>query len=302
MPWGVAAAAIGAGGSLLSGVMGKSAASSAAAAQEQAAQQATAQQQAAYGQAQGNLAPYMSAGTNALTNLTNLLGIGAGGAGPSSPILAMLGLAPGGTAGQIDPTKFYGSPGYQYQLQQGLNAVTNSNARTGLGGNALRELQQTGQGLANQTWNQYLGNASTAWQQLLSNLSSLAGSGQNAATNLSDIGIKVGGQIGANTIGAGNAQASGIVGGANALSGGISGAIQNILPYLVDGNGGGGSGSGGIFSDQSVGNYSIPGTSTFGPYGSLFGSPAAGTSGGFNNGADLIGTDGSVIVPPIPPS
>lgn len=194
----------------------------------------------------------MSAGTNALTNIQKMLGIGAGGGGPTSPILSLLGLAPGGTAGQIDPTKFYGSPGYQYQLQQGLNAVTNSNARSGIGGNALRELQQTGQGLANQSWNQYLGNASTSWQQLLSNISSLVGSGQNAATNLADIGIKTGAEIGSNTIGAGNAQAAGIVGGANALGGGISGAIQNILPYLV-GQGGGGGGGGGGGTDPFTG-------------------------------------------------
>lgn len=265
MPWG---AAIAAGGSLLSGIMGRSASKSAASAQEAAAAQASAQEQQAYDQASSNLAPYMSAGTNALTNLQKLIGIGPGGAGASSPILAMLGLGPGGTTGQVDPTKFYGSPGYQYQLQQGLNAVTNSNARTGIGGNALRELQQTGQGLANQTWNQYLGNASTAWQQLLSNLSSLAGSGQNAATNLGDIGVKVGGQIGANTIGAGNAQAAGTMGASNALSGGISGAIQNILPYIVGGQGGGGGGGGGTDPITGLSNWAsgynwngTPGTS-----------------------------------------
>lgn len=53
---------------------------------------------------------------------------------------------------------FQTSPGYQFQLGQGLDALTRAANVTGsaAGGNTLQAAQQYGQGLANQEWNNYL--------------------------------------------------------------------------------------------------------------------------------------------------
>lgn len=240
MPWGVAAAtAIGAGGSIYNGIMGRNAAKDAAGAQVQAANIASQTERDMFNQTTAREQPFVNAGTNALGSLQQLLGIGPGGAGATSPILKMLGLGPGGT-GNIDPSTFQGSPGYQYQLQQGTNAVTNS-AHGNLGGNMLRALQQTGQGLANQNWNQYLGQSNNAFNSLVGNVSNLVGTGASAAGQLGTIGTNVAGQIGGNQIGAGNAQAGGIIGGANAMAGGIDGLLKALATGAMASGGGNGS-------------------------------------------------------------
>lgn len=53
---------------------------------------------------------------------------------------------------------FQTGPGYQFQLDQGLQALNRSAAAGGMGasGNALLEAQRYGQGLANQEWGSYL--------------------------------------------------------------------------------------------------------------------------------------------------
>lgn len=255
MPWAVAGAAVAAAGSIGSGILGADASESAAKTQAGAAEAATAAELQMYNQTVAREQPFLQAGTNALPALQKLLGLSPGGGGQaSSPLLQMLGYGgPGGTgAGNINPATFQGAPGFQYQLQQGTNAVTNSAAANGgLGGNALRQLQQTGQGLANQGWQQYLGNFGGAYQNLVGNVSSLVAGGQNAAGNLGTVGTQVGSQIGSNLIGAGNALGAGQIGSANTISGGINGGIQNLLPLLMSlqsGGGGGGSGVGNLAS------------------------------------------------------
>lgn len=199
-----------------------------------------------YDQAQQGLSPYINAGTNALGDLQKMLGIGPGGAGPTSPVLQMLGIGPNGapTGGGINPSTFQGSPGYQYALQQGTNAVTN-NAQGNLGGNQLLALQQKGQGLANQNWNQYLGNVGNSWQSLVGNVSGIAGNGQNAATDLAGMGLKTGALVGGNQIGAGQAQAAGTIGSANQIENMIKGLTSSATMGLTGTTGGGGGTGGG---------------------------------------------------------
>lgn len=264
MPWAVAGAAVAAGGSIISGMMGADASKAAAKTQAEAADRATQAQLGMYNQTVDREQPFVQAGTNGLADLTKLLGIGSPG-GPTSPVLQMLGIGgPGGVGGtgQIDPRTFQGSPGYQFQLQQGTNAVTNSAAANGgLGGNALRQLMGVGQQTANQGWQQYLGNVGNAWQSQIGNISSLVAGGQNAAANLGTIGTQVGGQIGSNIWGAGNATANGITGSASAFGGGLNNASQSIMTLLAnpkfqslfkgDGTSGGGAGIGVNGNDYS---------------------------------------------------
>lgn len=208
--------------------MGADASKSAANAQVGAANRATDFQKQMYGDTVGREQPFLQGGTNAFAQLQQLLGIGQpGGGAPTSPILQMLGIGAPGGAGQIDPRTFQGSPGYQFARQEGLNAVTNS-AHGNIGGNALRALQTTGQGLANQGWNQYLGNASNAWGNLISGVSGVANQGQNAAVSLGGFGQNLGGQVGGNIIGGGNAMAGGDIGSARAITGGMNGGLQGV--------------------------------------------------------------------------
>ena len=116
----------------------------------------------------------------------------------------------------------------------------------------MKALQSTGQGLANQNWNSYLGQ-----------ISGLVNNGQNAAGALGTTGQNYANASNANTIGAGNAAASGIIGSNNALTGGINSAIQNgFMMYNFGGMGGGGGGNN-LFS-QSAPQFSQPSYNPFG--------------------------------------
>ncbi len=72
-----------------------------------------------------------------------------------------------------DMSGFQEDPGFQYQMNRGMGAVESSGAARGsqLSGATMRELQGTGQQLANQQYNQYL-----------NRLAGMAGMGQQAAS------------------------------------------------------------------------------------------------------------------------
>ena len=237
MPFKIAAG-IGAAGSLAGGLLGMSGAESAAKMEQQALQQALGFQQQVYQQGEQNLQPFINSGQNALTSLNSLLGIGSPG-GATSPILAMLGIGPNGaTGGGINPATFQGSPGYQFQKQQGQQAVTNSAAANGgLGGNALTALQQQGTQLANQDWYNYLNSAQGGFNNLVSQVGGLAQSGQSAAGTLLGQGNPAAGNVSNLYGGIGSAGAAGAMGSNNALAGLFNGLGQNanlaMLPQML---------------------------------------------------------------------
>lgn len=203
-------AILGAVGGLGSALIGSSAAGKAADAQTQAAQLASQTQLHMFDQVQGNEQPFLGAGTESLSQLLNALGIGPDrgtGAAGHTPYGSLT--APVNPVAPFSQDMFQQSPGYQYQLQQGQNAIQNSAAGRGglVGGNALMALQQNGQGLANQDWynaqNQYYqrGDQNNALQfqnrqSLFNMLQTLAGSGQNAAAHLGSLGSQTAGNIG----------------------------------------------------------------------------------------------------------
>lgn len=136
---------------------------------------------------------------------------------------------------------FTASPGYQWQLSQGLGAVNNAASVTGPGGNTLKDLMTYGEGLASQDWwnayNAYTNNQSRVFNML----QTLSAGGANAGANLGGFASQVGGQIGSNIIGAGNAMAAGRIGQANAFAGGAN-SVGNafLLRNLMAGGGYGG--------------------------------------------------------------
>jgi hypothetical protein len=225
-------------GDVISGIMGSGAAKKAAGAQENAAQQALGvsqtnqansigTQQNATLQQGANAAPYTSAGAGAANQLSSLLGSPGGGWNQSFQ-------AP--TAAQAAAT-----PGYQFQLQQGENALQNSAAANGglLSGNEAAAQQQYGQGLASTNYQQTYNNAFQNYQQnyaqyqnQIGNLQNLTNTGQTAtgqvnalnqagAQNQGALNYGFSGQQGGDITNYGNAQASGYIGANNAWQGAL---------------------------------------------------------------------------------
>lgn len=209
----VAAAAIGAGGSLLGGAMQSSAAKRAAQAQENAALSAADVQRDALGfqkevyeQGRQDSLPWMEAGMGALDQLRIEMGLSDG------------------------ESKFQTTPGYEFAVQEGEKGVMNNLSALGMknSGAALKALTRFREGLANQEYGNYY-----------SRLSGLAGTGQNQVQSNNALGANTAASLtsGANALGntiqnAGAARASGYVGGANAWSNALGGATNNISNAL----------------------------------------------------------------------
>lgn len=263
------AAVAGVAGSVISSSASKSAASTqanaatqAANTQSQAALQAAQlqsdtakaaaeQQRAQFDTTNANLAPYRNAGQGALSDLIASLGLG----GPGQNI------NPGGlqyqTPGayssilsnpQFNPTQaqLEATPGYQFNLTQGLQSVQNSNAAAGRGisGAALKGAASFATGLANNTLqtqanifqNNYQ-NALAANQQgagifqtnlgnVLNPLSNLVGTGENASALTGQQGLQSVANANALQVGGANAGAAGLTGAANAGAAGLIGAAN----------------------------------------------------------------------------
>jgi hypothetical protein len=231
--------AIGGIGSIIAGNTQANAADNAAQLQAQEAQNALGFQEQEFGTQQANEAPFLQAGQGAVQQLSGLM---QPGGSLSQPWTGQF-QAP--TAQQAAAT-----PGYQFQLQQGTQALQNSAAgqgalNTGATGAAL---EQYGQGLASTDYQQDYNNALTQYQTAYNTfqnnqanqynrLAGLAGIGQvtagqlgqqgaQAAGNVGNIDLTAGQQQGANINLAGAANASGYAGLTNALSGGFSNANQ----------------------------------------------------------------------------
>ena len=150
MPWGLAAAAVGvAGSAIVGGSQSKS---------------------ISQGQQQANaaLSPYSTQGAAADAQEANLTGINGQGAATAA----------------MD--NFQSSPGYQYNVQQGLKAVDAGAASKGMlqSGATLKAEQTLGSNLANQNFQSYVGNLNS-----LANYGITAAGGQ-ASTDTSAAGAQ----------------------------------------------------------------------------------------------------------------
>lgn len=245
-----AGAAIGAVGALGSAAIGSSATSKAADAQTQAAQMAQQTQLQMYNQTRSDLQPYMNYGNNAFSQLANIFGFGgqAGGGGTFGP------------NSQLATQALTQMPGYQFGLDQGVQALDRSAASRGtaLSGGQLRDSQIFGQNYAMQN----------AWQPYISQLNSAAGIGENAAAGVGNIGASTGAGVAQSQLAAGQSQAAGIVGGANQWTSGIQGVTNALSPLFTSSYGGQGGASinginGAQFGSQLPGIISGYGGGTF---------------------------------------
>lgn len=132
------AAAIGAGATVAGGIASGKGASKAAKIQAASQAKQTAALQAMYQDNKALMTPTYDNGTAAQSRLQSLLGLSGGDGSDPQAVLAA-------------------TPGYQFNLHQGL-AATNAGAyASGLGnsGAALKSLQDRGAGIASQTYNNY---------------------------------------------------------------------------------------------------------------------------------------------------
>lgn len=223
----IGAAAIGAAGSAVAG-------SEAAGATTSATNAAVSEQNAALAQQANLAAPYTQLGQSAIPQLQSLLGIGTPGQG-GQPSTASVQQALAQT------------PGYQFTQQQGTQNTLNAASAQGLAlsGNTLQGLSQFNAGLADQTYQQAVGNAKN-----VVGLGQAAAAGQaanigNAASNISNAVIGQGNTlagIDANTI-AGITKSAGNA--ANAFTTNQTLAdLDNTSPYAYTGEASPGAGAG----------------------------------------------------------
>lgn len=232
-----AGVAIAGGASLLGGVANAGASKGAANEQAQAAQEAAQLQYSMYQQTAQRLQPWVNTGTAANNQLGGLLGLsgyqasGAGGMGTGSLV----------TPFQPTMQQLSQTPGYQFTMQQGLEAVQNQASGQGQGGGLLPGgggLQVSGpegkglinyaENLASTTYQQQFQNYWTQLNNIYSMYQGASTSGANAAAMVGQAGTTTAqGMSNALQTGAA-ATAAGTVGAANALTGGVNSAAQNV--------------------------------------------------------------------------
>ena len=259
----IGGAVAGAAGSLIGG-------SKAASADTQAAQLA----QQRYTQTRSDLLPYNTAGQSVLPDLTSLAQSGPFGPGGTN-YLAMADRNLPGTMTQQDLEK---TPGYQFNLSQGLKATQSSAAARGLGvsGAAMKGAATFATGLADSTYQNQFANQQTRYSDILGlnttqqgnlaaqfgRLQGVASLGENAGAQTGTIGANLASTGGNALIQGGLASAAG----ASGVGGSIVGAGQNflgnqILQQMVSRN----AGTGGFDQSGSLpgftgnaGNFDVP--------------------------------------------
>jgi len=271
---------IGAGVSLVGGLIGSDSAGDAAQTQADAANRAADMQWKQFQQTREDLAPYRDLGSSFIPQLKTAL---------QNPLLSSIFSyadfkAP--TAAEAAAT-----PGYQFTLGQGLKAAQNSASARGLGasGAAIKGASAYATGLADSTYgdtfNRALSTYTTNRSNALSNfgtnygiasdavnrLLGVVGNGQNAAAQTGALGAQAAGNV-ANAITSGAAAtAAGAVGSSNAITGGLSGAANALQSGMLLNK---------LFPAATGG--SSGGTT-------LYGAPSAANPTGFNIGSNSYG-------------
>ncbi len=200
------------GSAVIGGAVQAYSANKAAQAQTSAANTAAGVQESIFNKTQENLSPYIQEGNTATNQLNAQLPT------LTSPI-------------KMDETALRATPGYQFNLTQGLKSTQNSAAARGLGisGAALKGASTFATGLADSTYQNQFNNANTNQTNAYNRLKGLIDTGESAAAGQGTIGAATGANIGSNIVGAGNAQAAA----ANATSAGVIGAANNISGYAA---------------------------------------------------------------------
>jgi hypothetical protein len=193
MPFAVAAAGVAAAGTMY-------AANKQSKATKKAAQTAADAQAQAQEMMRADLEPWTTAGRNALAPTQDLLGLN------------------GQTAADAAMAKFKVSPGYDFQMSEGLKAIDSGAAARGLlQSGATREAEQTfGQNLANQEFSTYY-----------NRLMGMAQMGQNSAAQVGASGVQTAAGVAQTAASLGSAQASIYGNAASGIGSAVNQGIQN---------------------------------------------------------------------------
>jgi hypothetical protein len=221
MGWSAAAMAV---SSIGSAVISSNASSKAAKSQQQAAETAAQAQLQQFHETKDILAPYVSAGLGAQTQLQELTGTNVGG----NPLTAAL-------TAKFNPTMedLAKTPGYQFALDQGLQATQNSYAAQGLGvsGAAMKGAANYAEGLASTTYQQQFQNYLAQNQQIANILGGQVTTGENAAATTGSLGQQAASTAAGLTTSGAAAGAAGIMGSANAYANGLNNLGGIALAY-----------------------------------------------------------------------
>lgn len=243
-------AALGAAGAIGGALISSNGAQSAAQTQANAANQASQTQLSMFNQTRQSLQPFMSAGTSALSQLANIFGFG-GGTGTGGTTGAA---GSGGYNGAAALSQLTNTPGYQFELQQGQQALDHSGAAAGmtLSGSQLKAEQQFGQGFAQ----------ANAYQPYINELNAVASQGENAAAGVGSQATATGQGVASSQLAAGQATASGQVANANILGqattqllSGLGSSYGNFTPNATDY-----ANMNTSFTPSATGPYIIPGS------------------------------------------
>lgn len=228
MSWVAAAVA---GGTIVGGLISSDASRSASNKQVDAANRASDLQQQNFQQTRDSLQPFINTGYDAQGYLRNLLGLGA----PTD----------GNTYGSLmkpfnaQTWEQWKDPGYDFQLQQGQQALQNSQAAKDgvLSGAALKDMIGFNQGMASNAYQNAFGRYMTQNETTYKRLADLLGVGENAAAGVGNMGIQAMGNIGNTLTSGANAAAAGTIGQANAITSGINNGMgYYMLNNMTGGN------------------------------------------------------------------
>lgn len=221
----MATAAIGAGASIISGLIGKNGAKKAAAAQTAAINSAIGEQRRQYDQSRSDFMPFLGAGNGALGQTQDILGLN--GNDPQAAAIAML----------------KASPAFTSLYNTGQDTILQNAAATGglRGGNTQNSLAQFGSGLLAQVIQQQLGN-----------LGGLINVGSGTAANMGQLGQSSAGNISNLFTQQGRAQATGIAGQAAAMQGMVNGIGNAAGNFFGAGGFGGGGGLSGVLGHEAA--------------------------------------------------
>jgi len=218
MSWMKTAAIMG-GSSVVSGLIGSSAAKKAAQQQADAIRYAADIQNRMYQQGRQDLAPYRDIGYQSLKDIT-----------AQKPYL---------TGRFEDYRSEYLDPSMEFRLGIG-EQTTQRAANVGggaLSGNTLRALQDYSQGLASTEYSNAFNRFQTERGNIYNTLANIAGMGQGAVNTGVQAGQATAQNLGQLAVGAGQAQASGTIGQANALAGAFGGVGNAAQMYGLGSSG-----------------------------------------------------------------
>lgn len=207
---GVASGITGIVGSVAGGILGSNSSKTASGEQVAAQNASMTNAQDIYNANSANYTPYITEGTAALSQLGT-------------------GLGQNGSLGrQFTQADFQQSPAYQFNLQQGQNAINNAQSVRGgaLSGGAQKAIQGYSQQNANNAYNTAYNQFTQNQQQNYQQLSGQAAQGLNATNALGNLGSQYANQVTGINTNIGNAQAAGTMGSANALSSMFGGALS----------------------------------------------------------------------------